>query len=64
MKISRRDFLKKGSSVVKGGLFLYTAELLLPRSVLTDTGPQYDWEKLLVRVCGGYQCVYRVRKVC
>lgn len=47
MTINRRDFLKKGGSVLKGGLFLYTAELLIPRVVCPGTGFGYDWENHL-----------------
>ncbi|MBW1838320.1 MAG: 4Fe-4S binding protein, partial [Deltaproteobacteria bacterium] len=47
MKKDRRDFLKKSGSVLKGGLFLYTAELIIPRIVSTSTGVEYNWEKHL-----------------
>ena len=47
MKINRRDFLKKSGSVLKGGVFLYTAELLIPQIIWANTGTQYNWEKHL-----------------
>ncbi len=43
--MKRRDFLKKSSNAVAGGLFLYTAELTLPRLVRTSTGVSYEAEK-------------------
>ena len=58
MKVNRRDFLKKSGSVLKGGLFLYTAELLIPRVVCTDAGLSYDWEKHLYGfVVDTYKCI-------
>lgn len=45
--MNRRHFLKESSRILKGGLFLYTAELLLPQMVCTDDGLDYTWEKHL-----------------
>lgn len=47
MEINRRDFLKKGGGVLKGGLFLYAAELLIPRVLCSSGGMDYHWEKHL-----------------
>jgi tetrathionate reductase subunit B len=47
MEVDRRDFLKKSGGVFKGGLFLYAAELLIPRIIFTSTGMDYNWEKHL-----------------
>jgi Fe-S-cluster-containing dehydrogenase component len=58
MKMNRRDFLKKSGSVLKSGLFLYTAELLIPRVVCTEAGISYDWEKHLYGfVVDTYKCI-------
>ena len=43
--MKRREFLKKSSKMVAGGLFIYTAELTIPRLVRTSTGLSYDAEK-------------------
>ena len=43
--MKRRDFLKKSSKMVAGGLFIYTAELTIPQLVRTSTGLIYDAEK-------------------
>jgi Fe-S-cluster-containing dehydrogenase component len=45
MKTDRRNFLKQSGKMVSGGLFLYAAEILIPRFVCPDTGLGYDWEK-------------------
>ena len=58
MKENRREFLKKSGNLLKGGLLLYTAELLIPRAVCTDTGIRYDWEKHLYGfVVDTYKCI-------
>ncbi len=56
--MNRRNFLKKSGSVLKSGLFLYTAELLIPRIVCTDAGLDYNWEKHLYGfVVDTYKCI-------
>jgi Fe-S-cluster-containing dehydrogenase component len=45
MKIGRRNFLKQSGKIFTGGLFLYAAEIVIPRFVFPDTGLGYDWEK-------------------
>jgi len=69
MDINRRDFLKKSGVVLKGGLFLYTSELLIPRIVSTAMGAEYNWEKHLygfvvdTHVCIGCgRCVHACKK--
>ncbi len=58
MKENRREFLKKSGKLLKGGLLLYAAELLIPRAVCTDTGIRYDWEKHLYGfVVDTYKCI-------
>ena len=69
MDINRRNFLKKSGSVLKSGLFLYMAELIIPRIVSTSTGVEYNWEKHLygfvvdTHVCIGCgRCVNACKK--
>jgi len=58
MKENRREFLKKSGKLLKGGLLLYTAELLIPRVVCTGAGLEYDWEKHLYGfVVDTYKCI-------